>query len=211
MTGNFARDLCARDEHGLTAKERKCFMETTPLEQLQKLATDFEAAYRRADAAMLQIREVDAAIQKIGVVFRPPHWAELALRQSTIQRNTAEYPFVFYGIQERGAHEVARNVDYIRFTEYMLCCDRPESNRLTAAQRRVRLFASACVYSACVSAEDMRKITVSEAAVSTVEIENLPVTARIRIIDVLDTFITAYTEHVLKHRGELLEGLPCPS
>jgi len=179
--------------------------------RLETLAKTLHTVYQDVGLTVERnLSAVNAAVQQIGVVYQPKHWAEKVLTSfilkkddpffEDIKSNTGawlsktnlKHPHYFY-------HE--KTNDHIN--EFGLCAIR---NR--EANKDVSLYVSICEFKLfeAQADPDVFNYIVQLYGVRYVRPQDLSLQIRVKILDVLDDFCDEYSEYVEKEKEDLLAG-----
>jgi hypothetical protein len=165
--------------------------------RLRKLAIDLKKAYSKVAHRVAEtLAPIEIAVADIGETWKPVHYAESVRDQGP--SGAVRSPTCF-------GHETFVNGDE---ADYALCVAQ-------GPDRKTGVYVSICRYHAGASGsgngggngEDPLAEKPAEVSIKSVllaPVTSLPVPLRVKILDVLDAFASAYDEHVRDTRKEFL-------
>ena len=157
--------------------------------RLKRLADELKKAYPKIENRLAKTFDLlDSAIEEIGETWRPAHYAERLLTRRTDAPRRPRSCF---------AHDTFVNGDE---ADYVLFVGRGSNGKCG-------LYVSICKYRIEEPKKGAKSPQVTIKNRLLVSADDLPVTLRVKILDVLDLFAEAYEEHVRQVRKGLLGGL----
>jgi len=178
--------------------------------RLGKLADDLQKTYPAAGERVAKaIEPVDDAIRRIGVTYREEHYAEN--RRRIIEKATRANIAVPDGGRVPDTL-ICNDDEEGTSVEYILCASR----MVVEGKRDCRLAVSVCRYREGErdwedhDGEVLTSPVITIEEIRTLLPDQVPLSVRVRILDVIMDFAKAYEEHVRKERKALLNGSADP-